>query len=133
LSAKTNAQNSERFGDLDLIFLPGIFSASWVHPSQCVWDGPTWFDNLHRLSGFTEYRGLEELFHNILQVPNAGVGHFLDNIVATKTNLGQARAFTGLQQEMLLTKLYDKLGTYSDSDSACDNIRYVMDNYCGHL
>ena len=51
---------------------------------ECVWGGPEWFNYMHRLLSFDQYRPLASLFTGTLGVCDPGLYDFLDNLLAIR-------------------------------------------------
>ncbi|KIW01104.1 uncharacterized protein PV09_07391 [Verruconis gallopava] len=110
------------FSSDSLMFIPSFFGQKWTsHKNTCVWEAPSWFVHLCRLKDIEQYRGLQELFCHILDIPNAGLDDFLDNVLSLQRGVITADFANRVHREDL-SNLYKELSTYRNQ-ADCMTIR----------
>ncbi|OBW65625.1 MAG: hypothetical protein AUREO_043040 [Aureobasidium pullulans] len=70
------------FRDLPLIFLPE--SAQWVHLQSCVWEAPPCLRRIRPIAHI--YGPAQSFFKNILSLQDAGIGDFVNELLAHENN-----------------------------------------------
>jgi hypothetical protein len=90
----TRDRTRAAFKDHPLIFLPE--SSTWVHLQTCVWDAPPCLRQVRPIAHI--YRPAQPFFKNILNLHDAGIGHFINELV-THDNVISS---TPLVKELLL-------------------------------
>ncbi len=83
----------------------------WVELRNCVWTGPSWYGQHHRISNIPEYENLQHLFVKILDVPlEPKLDDFLNYLVLLKQPRLEHRP------RVLVKNIYDKLNAEAQRD-----------------
>jgi hypothetical protein len=88
--------------------------SSWSTLGDCVWGGPSWFTFQTRLVGFPEYKQLYSLFVGTLELENASLQHFLNNLKHIKSSNSSSAIVQGKD---IIAKLYEELNQQTVEDS----------------
>lgn len=103
-----------------MIYIPsnGVRAADWVKSEVCVWKGPEWLKTKRSLYGASKFSTCDQLFHVILQIPDAGWKDYLEDLRAMKleTHVHPAK----------VTDIYHRLRRELEDDSNSDSVRLVI-------
>lgn len=92
LSATAREKTTKAFKDYSLVYLNG----KWITLTNCVWEAPRCLHNV--LSLALHYGSVRLLFKSILSVPDAGIDHFIAELIILDNDLSSVDRI----KEMLL-------------------------------
>ena len=100
-----------------MIYIPSnsVRAAEWVTSEVCVWKGPEWLKTKRSLYGASKFSTLDQLFHVILKIPNAGWKEYLEDLKSMKTEAHVDAA--------KVTDVYRRLCREFTDDSIPDSVR----------
>ncbi|QDS73181.1 hypothetical protein FKW77_002385 [Venturia effusa] len=88
-------------------------SLRWICSTDCVWAAPDWFDFLPRLDTVNQYRDLHGFFFRTIKVSNAGIDHFIENLIDLKSPSSNADTPETSRQ---ICRLYEALEQLANRD-----------------
>ncbi|KAH0010046.1 hypothetical protein KCU78_g10474, partial [Aureobasidium melanogenum] len=91
-SAAAREKTTKAFKDYSLVYLNG----KWITLTNCVWEAPRCLHNV--LSLASQYPSARPLFKSILSVPDAGIDHFIAELVILDNDVSSMERI----KEMLL-------------------------------
>lgn len=91
----------------------------------CIWNAPEWFEHLHCLQFMKEYRMLQTLFVNTLELSDATLDGFLEYLKDIRVE----RLYDTNERETEFALLYDKLDELTEEGKIIEEteiVRYVL-------
>lgn len=111
VSALSNLSSRNTFKSKSLVFVPahGDDNAEWTSPNSCRWKAPATLSIKYplkaRYSRVKSTKHFVDLFLDMLEIPNAGIYDFIDDLqLHRRNNNGTIEHFYKLYQELDLKR-----------------------------